>query len=90
MTYKDKLKAIFNEHGLSTQLKKLSEEVFELQEALLTNDDIDDIDDITTEFADVMVLLSQIKEVYNLKDDDINSVMKYKINRQCERDGIID
>lgn len=83
--YKIKLKAIFNEHGLSTQLKKLSEEVFELQEAILTGSNFADI---TKEFADVMVLLNQIKAIYNLDEEEIKDTMKYKIDRQCKRDGI--
>lgn len=83
--YKIKLKAIFNEHGLSTQLKKLSEEVFELQEAILTGSNFADI---TKEFADVMVLLNQTKAIYNLDEEEIKDTMKYKIDRQCKRDGI--
>ena len=85
MTYKDKLKKIFQYHGLSTQLKKLSEEVFELQEAILTGNNSADI---TKEFADVMVILCQIREIYNLDDEEIKDAMKYKIDRQCIRDGI--
>ena len=83
--YKNKLKAIFNKHGVSNQLKKLAEEVFELQEAILTGSNFADI---TKEFADVMVLLCQIQEVYNLDDEEIKDAMKYKIDRQCERDDI--
>lgn len=85
MTYKDKLKKIFQYHGLSIQLKKLSEEVFELQEAILTGSNFADI---TKEFADVMVLLNQIKAIYNLDEKEIKDTMKYKIDRQCKRDGI--
>lgn len=85
MTYKDKLKKIFQYHGLSTQLKKLSEEIFELQEAILTGNNFADI---TKEFADVMVLLNQIKAIYNLDDEEVKDAMKYKINRQLKRDGL--
>ena len=99
LNYKDKLKAIFDKHGISNQLKKLSEEVFELQEAILRFEEaysrfeVDDcydcfIDDITKEFADVMVLLNQIKAIYNLDEKEIKDTMKYKIDRQCKRDGI--
>lgn len=85
MTYKDKLKKIFQYHGLSAQLKKLSEEVFELQEAILTGSNFADI---TKEFADVMVLLNQIKAIYNLDEEEIKEAMKYKIDRQLKRDGL--
>ena len=93
MTYKTKLKKIFEKHGVSKQLKKLSEEVFELQEAIMTFQhsrvftDVY-IQDITEEFADVMVVLNQIKEVYKLDENEIKYIMKLKIDRQCERDDI--
>ena len=37
-----------------------------------------------------MVILNQIKEVYELSEDEIIETMKYKIDRQCERDDISD
>ena len=92
--YKNKLKAIFNKHGVSNQLKKLGEEVFELQESIINYIDCGYIDGterlnhITEEFADVMVVLNQIKEVYKLDEDEIMNIMKLKIDRQCERDNI--
>lgn len=88
MTYKEKLKKIFNSHGASEQLKKLSEEVFELQESII--DGTERLNHITEEFADVMVLLNQIKEAYKLDENEIKDIMKLKIDRQCERDGIND
>lgn len=92
--YKNKLKAIFNKHGSSAQLKKLGEEVFELQESIINYMDCGYIDGterlnhITEEFADVMVVLNQIKEVYKLDENKIKNIMKFKIDRQCERDDI--
>lgn len=93
MTYKTKLKKIFEKHGVSKQLKKLSEEVFELQEAIMTFQHSRAFTDvyiqyITEEFADVMVVLNQIKEVYKLDENEIKDIMKLKIDRQCERDDI--
>lgn len=94
MDYKNKLYKIIKKHGISNQLKKLSEEVFELQEAIINYIDCDYIDctehldHITEEFADVMVLLNQIKEAYKLDEDEIMNIMKLKIDRQCKRDGI--
>lgn len=96
MTYKEKLKKIIEKHGVSAQLKKLSEEIFELQEAIIVSNDFGFINPIsftkhiTEEFADVMVVLNQIKEVYGLNDDEIKEVMESKIDRQCERDDIHD
>lgn len=88
MTYKEKLYKIIKKHGISNQLKKLSEEVFELQEAII--DGTERLNHITEEFADVMVLLNQIKEAYKLDENEIKNIMKLKIDRQCERDGIND
>lgn len=89
--YKNKPKAIFNKHGISNQLKKLSEEVFELQEAIIQYEEprrYRDTFHIAEEFADVMVVLNQIKEVYKLDENEIKNIMKLKIDRQCERDNI--
>lgn len=88
MTYKEKLYKIIKKHGISNQLKKLSEEVFELQEVII--DGNERLKHITEEFADVMVLLNQIKEAYKLDENEIKNIMKLKIDRQCERDGIND
>lgn len=89
MTYKEKLKKIFNTHSASEQLKKLSEEVFELQEAILDYEySYNNKQNITEELADVMVILNQIMLVYDLDENDITRCQKYKIDRQCRRDGI--
>ena len=98
MTYKDKLKKIFQYHGLSTQLKKLSEEVFELQEAVIKFSYVELHEGtpaysylkgkIEEEFADVMVILNQIMLAYNLNEADTVRWQKYKIDRQCIKDGL--
>ena len=94
MDYKNKLYKIIKKHGISNQLKKLSEEIFELQESIINYmdcgyiDGTEHLDHITEEFADVMVLLNQIKEVYRLDEDEIMNIMKLKIDRQCKRDDI--
>lgn len=91
MDYKNKLYKIIKKHGISNQLKKLSEEVFELQEAIIQYEEprrYRDTFHIAEEFADVMVVLNQIKEVYKLDENEIKDIMKLKIDRQCERDDI--
>ena len=98
MDYKTKLKKIFNSHGASEQLKKLSEEVFELQEAIIKFN-YEELHEGTpkyvylkgkmeAEFADVLVLLCQFRLNYDLDWDYIKKVIRYKIDRQCERDSI--
>lgn len=77
-----KILEIINHYGVKNQLKKLSEEIYELQEAILLNDSREHI---VEEFADVNVLLEQIMVFYDLKPEDLVEEMKYKINRQLER-----
>lgn len=82
---KDLLK-IFIHYGTNNQLKKLNEEVFELIEALGkyqyrfgTKKHVEE------EFADVLVLLNQFQEYYELDKKNIKKIMQQKINRQLER-----
>ena len=95
---KEKLLRIINHYEVNNQLKKLNEEVFELIEAIRDYEedyirvDCDENmvlsvfeENIEEEFADVMVLLSQIKHYYNLDSKRLKKIMDYKINRQLER-----
>ena len=94
---KDLLK-IINNYGISSQLKKLSEEVFELQEAIFKYEELKKWDDeyysvdlksaiehLEEEFADCCVVLEQFKAYYNLDNDRIIEIMKQKIDRQLGR-----
>ena len=80
---------IINHFGLRNQLKKLNEECYELIEAI--NEYEDDNarngtkENIIEEMADVMVLLRQFQEYYNITDIDIAFKMLYKTNRTIER-----
>lgn len=95
---KENLLKIINNYGVSSQLKKLSEEVFELQEAIFKYEELKKWDDeyysvnlksaiehLEEEFADVCVVLEQIKAYYNLDHDRIIEIMKQKIDRQLRR-----
>lgn len=82
---KEKLLRIIRHYGLRNQLRKLNEEVFELIEAIRDTRFYLSKNHIEEEFADVMVLLSQIKHFYNLDSEKIKEIMDYKINRQLER-----
>lgn len=65
--------------------------MFELQEAITTLDcrrydiDGDETDNIAEEIADVMCLLFQFGEYYNIDIVDISETIDYKIKRQLER-----
>lgn len=94
---KDKLLKIIEHYEITNQLKKLNEECYELIEAIrdyeedLIRVDCDDYytqhfkKHIEEEFADVMVLLGQIKYFYDLDDERIKKIMNEKIDRQLDR-----
>ena len=82
----EKLLQIFNHYGLKNQLKKLSEEVYELQEAILLDEgDYDSLDHITEELADVYVILSQFEANYEINQEKLIDIQAYKINRTLRR-----
>lgn len=93
---KDKLLEIINHYKVSNQLKKLSEEIFELQESVIDAEynryvgvirrpGEKAIAHIEEEFADVCVVLEQFKAFYNLDNDKIIKIMEQKIDRQLSR-----
>lgn len=94
---KNDLLKIINHYGERHQQKKLNEEVFELIEAIRDYEEdyirVDCDKDyvqqfkehIEEEFADVMVLLNQFLEYYDLNKENIKKIMQQKINRQLER-----
>ncbi len=91
---KEDLLKIINHYGVMSQLKYLQSEVFEFNEAIIQAEEFKKINDrynifnitnIEEEFADVMVMLEQFKAYYNLDNDKIIEMMKFKINRQLER-----
>ena len=92
---KDKLLQIINHYGLDKQLKYIHSEYFELDEAIINY--VDDecnyyseveeshLRKIAGEIADVMVMLKQFQYYFDIKDEDIEETMNYKIDRQLER-----
>ena len=79
---KNKLLKIINTYGIMPQLKYFQSEVFELNEAIIKNENIEHI---AEELADVSVMLEQFKLYYNIKNEDIEKIMDYKIDRQIKR-----
>lgn len=86
MIYED-LGTICQHYGIRHQLKKLSEEVFELQEAVIDNEwDVDgNTARIAEELADVIVLWEQIKLHYDVPSQLIRGIMMEKVERQLKR-----
>lgn len=72
---------IADHYGLEHQLGKCKEELGELIEAIdSTNDEA-----IIEEIADVEIMLSQIKYLRDIPDEQVDVIKKYKIQRQPQR-----
>lgn len=89
---KEKFLKIINHYGIKKQLKYIHSEYYELDEAILKNEEreyfiksIGYTNDIAEEIADIMVMLKQIQYYYNIEDIAIEKIMQYKIDRQLER-----
>lgn len=92
---KEDLLKIINHYGIKHQLKYIHNEYFELDEAIVDYwheeyDYYDKVENyhkkhIAEEIADVMVMLKQFQYLYEIKDKQIEDIMKYKIKRQLER-----
>ena len=67
---------------MNHQQRKLEEEVYELQEAIIKGDDKEHI---AEELADVCVLLMQITNYFKIDVPSIDKIMEMKIDRQIER-----
>lgn len=81
---------VISKFGLENQIKKFNEESYELQEALIKANlqlsEIDDLrEDITSEIADVLFLLIQFIDYFNIKDLDILDKLVYKSERTLDR-----
>ena len=87
---KEDLLKIINNYGVIPQLKYFQSEVFELNEAIIEYENecyycVPSTKHIEEEFADCMVMLEQFKAYYNLDNDKIIDIMKFKIDRQLDR-----
>ena len=93
---KEDLLKIINHYGIKSQQRKLQEEVFELQEAIINAENNRligisrkpselAIEHIAEEIADCYVMLNQFQYYYGIEDKDINDIMISKIDRQLNR-----
>lgn len=83
---KESLLKIINTYGLKHQLKYIHTEYYELDEAILnyiTRDE--DREHIGEELSDCFVMLKQFQYYYEIPDEEIERIMKYKIDRQLKR-----
>lgn len=98
MGMKEDLLKIINHYGINKQLKYIHSEYFELDESIFSYESgkyLADFDceekmqkaeeHIAEEISDVMVMLKQFQYYYDISDEQIEDIMKYKIQRQLER-----
>lgn len=77
---------VIDVHGKKDQTVKAAEELNELSDTMLkAYSGRIDKDKILEEFADVVVMLFQIKMMYGLTGDEIKSWMIYKMDRELHR-----
>lgn len=96
---KENLLKIINHYGISKQLKYIHSEYYELDESILDYEksgwdfDYEDAEElekkyathIAEEIADVMVMLKQFQYYYGITDEEVENIMKQKIERQLKR-----
>lgn len=87
---KEDLLKIIDHYGLDHQLKYIHSEYFELDEAII-EEQCDESgyhyfeENIAEEIADVMVMLKQFQYYFGITDEQIEEVMRFKIDRQLSR-----
>lgn len=94
----DKFLEIFNHFGYKNQLKKLNEECFEFIESIYDFENIlkYELDDnknefvkckshLTEELVDMLLLLAEFTEKYNIDENEINKIFNMKIERTLDR-----
>lgn len=96
MTTEHKIQYIAEHYGYEPQSRQLIEEMAELTVAINkawrktfdTVDKIPNMDDeecIEEEIADVEIMLSQIKYLLGVEEDELSRIVESKLDRQIER-----
>lgn len=69
--------------GKQNQKMQSIEELMELQKALFENvhRGTDNRVNIVEEMADVEIMLAQLRDIYNVKEEELNKIKDYKIGR---------
>lgn len=84
-----RIKKIALNYGYDRQSIKLIEEMAELTQAIAKHRESKDkaatLVDIKGEMADVLVVMDQMKYLLNIKDEQLEEIVEYKINRQLLR-----
>ena len=85
----EKLTAIIRHYGLSAQTSKAVEELIELSEVLIKDMNKGDLNrnGLYEEMADVLIMIGQLKIIYNIDTAALQQVIDMKIDRTLERMG---
>lgn len=82
----NKIKNILFHYGAEHQKHKCIEELQELRDAVaLEILNLDTREHIIEEYADVAIMLEQLKIMYHITDDEIVNIIDFKLNRQLKR-----
>lgn len=83
----EKLKKIVLTYGAYPQISKAVEELIELSEILIKDINKSELykDSLIEEMADVEVMLSQLKIIYNVSDEELQDEISRKIDRTMKR-----
>lgn len=95
----EKLLKIIKHYGVMPQLKHFQSEVWELNEAIYQYEEQKRVceqnctklhcdkerEHIAEEIADVLVMVNQFIQYYDISADDIEAIFEMKIDRQIER-----
>ena len=78
----DKLIRVIKTYGVQAQITVLFEEMAELQKELCKQRRKQgNIEQITEELADVLIMLKQLQAILNLPDERVQEIINYKMER---------
>lgn len=89
--FNTKLLIILGYFGIYNQQRKLQEEIFELQESIfdIEKDSIEqyenNLEHLTEELADVLVIIKQLQLEYGIEQEDLILMMNNKVDRTLKR-----
>ena len=84
-----RIKKIALHYGYDIESIKLIEEMAELTQAICkhreSKDKAKSLIEIKKEMADVLIVMEQMKYLLNVKDEEVEEIKEFKINRQLLR-----
>lgn len=82
----EKYDKIFNYFGYENQRRKMNEEMQELNDAILLYEKgIGDIQNVIEEMGDLLNILAEFMQEYDITQDEVRDSMQFKLDRTIER-----